>query len=517
MRRARMLFVLLVSVSVSLPLAPPALATDPDQHTATPNPRNSNPHSQSTAPGGADVQADSFQGAVISNGLFQLGINPEGNMDVENAGSPSSGSGTTTVGLRYVPTNAEVLAPGCLCEGWGVADSVSGVSGWADKDYGGASASLSVLDFSTGEISPGIGTASSRVQIGSTFIVQHDFLPAPETPDLYQIRVTIQNISSAPATALYRRVMDWDVEPTYFDEFVTIGTIEGGSPYLVDSTDDGFAHPDPLQPATDLGHRGTFTDAGPDDIGALFDFNFGSLQPGEAKQFLLYYGATANEGLAINALSAVGAEVWSIAEPNTPLGPTLGEPNTFIFGFSGGADYCNPGETATINPSGVSGEPQVEVNYPVGFASPRSFVDPAEDSRRVAEEVQARAVSTIQAYSDLDFDMPDQVTIDIVCSIPVPAGFFVGDPDAFVEADSHIYFRADTLRDAFSRDISSLNQGRLAATPPPLPARGLPAATDRTPTALGSPQLRRYCSAGRLSASLDEPEIGADYDAFERS
>lgn len=51
-------------------------------------------------------------------------------MNLPNAGPPSAGEGTTTVGLRYEPENTEVLAPGCLCEGWGVGDRTpGGVSG----------------------------------------------------------------------------------------------------------------------------------------------------------------------------------------------------------------------------------------------------------------------------------------------------------------------------------------------------------------------------------------------------
>ncbi|MCX7594124.1 MAG: hypothetical protein N2235_10250, partial [Fischerella sp.] len=63
--------------------------------------------------------------AIISNGTIQLGVNQEGHLNVPG-GTPSSGSGTTSVGLRFLPTNADGTAPGCLCEGWGVADAESG-------------------------------------------------------------------------------------------------------------------------------------------------------------------------------------------------------------------------------------------------------------------------------------------------------------------------------------------------------------------------------------------------------
>lgn len=71
--------------------------------------------------------------AIISNGLIQLGVNDQGHLNVLG-GTPSSGSGTTYVGLRFLPTNAEAIAPGCLCEGWGAADALTGTSGFANID-----------------------------------------------------------------------------------------------------------------------------------------------------------------------------------------------------------------------------------------------------------------------------------------------------------------------------------------------------------------------------------------------
>jgi hypothetical protein len=190
----------LVATSVHL-VPPPVRAADPvTDEPGIPDPRNQ-PVPESDDFG---ALATSFTGAVVDNGLFQLGINPEGHMNLPDAGPPSSGSGTTTVGLRYLPENTEVLAPGCLCEGWGVADRTAGVSGWASEDYG-VSANLTVTDFQAGELSPGIEIARSVVEIGSVFEVTHDFRPSPFTPDLYEILVTVENISAAPVDLVYRR------------------------------------------------------------------------------------------------------------------------------------------------------------------------------------------------------------------------------------------------------------------------------------------------------------------------
>jgi hypothetical protein len=226
MSRARavlgVLFLLVTSV-LSVP-RPVGAADSPADEPGIPDPRNQQ------AAGSEQLSAlvTSFTGAVVDNGLFQLGINPEGHMNLDSAGPPSSGSGTTTVGLRYLPENTEVLAPGCLCEGWGVADRTAGVSGWASEDYG-VSANLTVTDFVVTELSPGVDIARSVVEIGGVFEVTHDFRPSPFTPNLYEILVTVENISSAPVDLVYRRKMDWDVEPTYFNEFVTI---QGSSDFV---------------------------------------------------------------------------------------------------------------------------------------------------------------------------------------------------------------------------------------------------------------------------------------------
>ena len=62
---------------------------------------------------------------------------------------------------------------------------------------------------------------------------------------------------------------------------------------------------------------------------------YGTLAAGATKTFRTFYGAAGTETEALNAIQAVGAEVYSLGQPNTTDGPTLGTPNTFIFAFSG--------------------------------------------------------------------------------------------------------------------------------------------------------------------------------------
>jgi hypothetical protein len=136
--------------------------------------------------------------------------------------------------------------------------------------------------------------------------------------------------------------MDWDIEPTAFNEYSTIDT--GTATEIVFSSNDGFAGSDPLGLPSDLGSTGNFVDAGPADHGALFDFDFGALASGATKSFTTFYGAAGTETGAAAALAAVGAEAYSLGQPSTEDGPTLGTPNTFVFAFDrvGGEPVFTP-------------------------------------------------------------------------------------------------------------------------------------------------------------------------------
>jgi hypothetical protein len=275
---------------------------------------------------------------TIENGVIRLGINAEGHLNVPGF-EPSSGTGTTTVGLRYLPTSADALAPGCHCEGWGVADVVTGVAGWANQDEGGAFG-LVVEEAQFDERS-----GVSQVVAADRLRVRHEFSPAPQTPNLYRIDVTIEHAGRLgsglllPITPAYRRTMDWDVEPTAFSEYVTIQPTSIRVPSeLVFTSNDGFATSNPLGPRTDLGATGFFADYGPSDQGALIDLQFAQLLPGESVSFTMWYGAADNETDALQAISAVDAQLYSLAQPDVPGGAETGEPNTFIWAYRGPDD-----------------------------------------------------------------------------------------------------------------------------------------------------------------------------------
>lgn len=276
------------------------------------------------APFGSKIKWTATVGAgIITNGTVQLGVGTMGNIDVPG-GTPSTGTQDTYVGLRLVASNYDGLAPGCKCEGWGVSNGTA--SGYAGVASGTAGITVTSFTATT-------STARSEVVAAGVFRVVHQFDPVPGTPNLYKIAVSVTNIGAAPATLLYRRAMDWDVEPTAFEEYITIGSFGAVPSELVFTSNDGFATPDPLDGPSDLGATGMFVDFGIDDTGALFDFNFGSLGVNQTKTFTLYYGAAPSEATALSALQAVGASVYSLGEPSNQGGPDLGQPITFFFGY----------------------------------------------------------------------------------------------------------------------------------------------------------------------------------------
>jgi hypothetical protein len=138
--------------------------------------------------------------------------------------------------------------------------------------------------------------------------------------------------------------MDWDVEPTAFSEYVTIGAESGVAPPEIRFTsNDGFGSPDPTDPWSNLGATGLFDDFGPSDQGAMIEIDLGTLYPSDpAVTFTMYYGAAPDETTALDALAAVGAELYSIAQPDTVDGATTGEPNTFIWGYKAGEGGYEP-------------------------------------------------------------------------------------------------------------------------------------------------------------------------------
>ena len=263
-------------------------------------------------------------GAVISNGLIKLGITDQGALNVPGdiPTAPGDGESETRVGLRYIFPDGrgegESTSYGCTCEGWGVgadgeaiffntANENSPTSAYNNTFTSTATTAIATLVFSSGKMR-----------------VTHDYHPAVRTRNLYEVTVTLENTSGDTITDIpYRRVFDWDIYPTPFSECVTVQPNPSTVSALVQSSNDGFMSANPYAKFTSIPFKesngfNNFTDLGPLDHGASFQFQFGPLDVGGAITFNTFYGAAANEAEAEAALGAVGAEVYSIAKPRDP-------------------------------------------------------------------------------------------------------------------------------------------------------------------------------------------------------
>lgn len=325
-------------------------------------------------------------GGVISNGTVMLGVTQYGDLNydcsgagdtgcpADSAGDGSPGSGTQVVGIRFVPLNTDATADGCACEGWGVGDSASGLAGGANESFGNPNATpVSFMHDATTAVA--VVDISDPAIPGYSLRVTQDYHPSPISPNLYEVSVSIANNGTADITdLLFRRAMDWDIEPTAYNEWVTIANT-AASRQLVWDSDNGFSSASPLGARTSIdsesvcgvGYTGTceFTDLGsssgpgpstypttttPDDHGAVFDFAFGALPVGQTRSFKTYYGAAPSEDVALSAIAQQGIGVYSLGEPSCQgdagaattglcaglphlAGVEHGLPNTFTFGF----------------------------------------------------------------------------------------------------------------------------------------------------------------------------------------
>jgi len=308
----------------------------------------------------AALAALGFSGAAqagnfISYGPITLGVDDLGQLNIYSGTNPNPGlsvQGTAEVGLRYnvtSPTTGGTVSyastePGCLCEGWGVALTSANQAGYANNAAG--SDGLTLVSFSST-----LTTATSVVKMGSALEVTHYYHPSANT-NLYQVDVSIKNISGTAlgqGDLLYRRVMDWDVEPTEFDEYVTIAGVPAAmgianGTNLLHTSDDGFSSANPLASYGGIScpDDSNFTKCGPDDHGALFDFQFEALADGATRTFSTFYGAAGNETDILAALADVGAGIYSLGYNNVSGTPGVDGPAVFAFGFGGKGGVLDP-------------------------------------------------------------------------------------------------------------------------------------------------------------------------------
>ncbi len=167
------------------------------------------------------AQAASANGAVISNGTVQLGVGKLGDLnyncsafEASGCPDPSAEEGESTVGIRYQPLNLDAISPGCPCEGWGVADAGSGLTGYANQSAGDGNVTAVSFTAPSDHEAIAVTQIADPTIAGYELQVTQDYAPSPVTANLFQDTVTIKNTGTQAVTDLrYRRAMDWDVEP----------------------------------------------------------------------------------------------------------------------------------------------------------------------------------------------------------------------------------------------------------------------------------------------------------------
>lgn len=290
---------------------------------------------------GAIASGEAQAAATVINpaGTVAIGVNDQGHLNTA-VGNVAVNSPRTGLAFRFADgAFRDATSPGCFCEGWGVSATGPGgaVSGYANVDVDGV-VNLSVDSFVA---DPVAATITSMVHLTSLpgLRVTHAYSPADNAPEVFfKSVVTITNDTGDDLDDVrYVRVMDWDIPPTEFSEFVTIrGT--GTTTFLERSHNNGFNTANPLGadgPITPASADVDFVDLGPNDHGAYFRFNFGTIAAGESFDFTIFYGAAGSEAAMLAAIGAESIELFSLGQSSTVDGPTLGTPATFAFGFAG--------------------------------------------------------------------------------------------------------------------------------------------------------------------------------------
>ncbi len=295
--------------------------------------------------------------AIITNGTISLGVNAGGALNV--ACDPLvPGSSTNPrclsapgqgVGLMSNATLHDATIDGSMYVGWGVAVSGGAHDGVVD---GQNKAFLPPGPAGSTTFNSTASTATSTVDVGSVLQVMQVFHPSG-VADLYQIDVTLTNLTNATLGfgqdgILFRRVVDWNVEPTNNDAYSTIHG--NGATDLLGTSDDGFASTNPFDARNTSGcdffisTDADFYHSGPCDHGALFDFGFPALAAGASQTFSIFYGVANNEASALADLGDVHADdVYSLGQAdcagqgagNIGDAPCVANEETFIMGFKG--------------------------------------------------------------------------------------------------------------------------------------------------------------------------------------
>jgi hypothetical protein len=293
-------------------------------------------------PQSAHANAVIFNNADPALRTLALGVNDAGHLNIFDSNFSTSNGFDGATGLaRLFPdgTWRDATSPGCLCEGWGVAASSLGggrFAGWANQASGSGGLTGGIFGST-------ITTATSQIGLADLPIRVIQSYGPSLAPNAFQGNISITNTGTEVVRdVVYRRVMDWDVPPTEFNEFVSHYGVEenlesaGGNVRF--ASNNGFATSDPRIDPSEMYPYGTinsnFFQKGPTDHGSVFDFAFGDLDPGQSRNFNIFYGAGANLSEAQSTIAILKPDVWSFGQSTLSGTPNNDSP-TFLFAFGG--------------------------------------------------------------------------------------------------------------------------------------------------------------------------------------
>ena len=127
---------------------------------------------------------DAYAGAVIDNGVVRLGVNDLGALNFDE------------FGLFSIPSGSDSTFPGCTCEGWGVGIASTGEQGNQNTAINGTTGeNLRLVSF-TSTTSTAVSVVDVLGDTGAPILrVTHDYHPLASTTDLYEVLVSITNLT----------------------------------------------------------------------------------------------------------------------------------------------------------------------------------------------------------------------------------------------------------------------------------------------------------------------------------
>ncbi len=183
-------------------------------------------------------------------------------------------------GFRRTADGYDPIQPGTPRDSWGL--SAGGSSAWSDPNFLGDSG------IASGGLVAGANSAVATAVTDFGFTVLQNF---SFVDGILRIDTSVtNNTADAVADVLFQRNVDWDIDPTAFEE--TIFGPSGSSSLVIEGSNYGFENPDAAQPY----NFGCLADcsAGPGDLGAGIRINLGSLMGGATRKFTYFYGVSAS-------------------------------------------------------------------------------------------------------------------------------------------------------------------------------------------------------------------------------